>query len=59
MENNAERAVIGVSVDGVNVSHLDEGEHCEQCQAQHDDGGAGFEPCASVTARPCVKSIQT
>jgi hypothetical protein len=59
MENNAEGAVIGVSVDGVNVGHLDEGEHCEQCQAQHDDGSAAFGPCASVIARPCVKCVQT
>lgn len=59
MQNDAERAVIGVCVDGVDVGYLDEGEQGQQCQAQHDDAGVGSGPCGSVTPRPCVKSGQT
>jgi hypothetical protein len=57
MQNDTERAVIGV--DGVDVSHLDEGEQGKQRQAEHDDSGAGSRPCASVTACPSVKCGQT
>jgi hypothetical protein len=59
VQNDAERAVIGVGLDGVDVGHLDEGEKGKQGQAQHNDAGVGPGPCASVTARPCVKSGQT
>lgn len=59
MQNHAERAVVGVGVDGVDVGYLDEGEQGQQRQAQHNDRCVGSGPCTSVTARPWVKSDQT
>lgn len=50
--------MVGVGIDGVDVGNLDEGEQCKQRQAEHNDRGLGFGPCASVTTRPCVKSGQ-
>jgi hypothetical protein len=59
MQNDAEGAMVGVGVDGVDVGHLDEGEQDQQCQAQRNYSSVGFGPCASVTAHPCLKSSQT
>jgi hypothetical protein len=35
MQNNAERAVIGVGVERMNVGHLHHGHQSQQDQAQH------------------------
>ncbi len=59
MKNDAERAVVGVGIDGVDVGHLDESKRGKQRQAEHNDSGVGSGPCASVSARPWVKSGQT
>jgi hypothetical protein len=34
MHRNAERAVVGVALQGMYVRHLDHGHHCQQCQTQ-------------------------
>jgi hypothetical protein len=59
MQNDAERAMVSVGVDGVDVGYLNEGKQSKQRQAEHNDGKPGFGPWALVTTRPWVKSGQT
>jgi hypothetical protein len=49
--------MICVGIDGMNVSHLDEGEQSEKRQA-HQDHHVSLWPRVATATLPCVKSVQ-
>ena len=41
MQNDAQRAMVSIGIDGVDVRHLDDGEQRKQRQTHHHDRGGG------------------
>ena len=58
MEDYADRAVVGIRVDGVNVRHLDESEQGQKGQT-HQHHNVGGRPYATSAGHPWVKCGQT
>ena len=59
MQNDAKRTMVGVGIDLVNVSDLDDGEQRKERQANNEEDREGPWPRATITAHPCVKCVQT
>jgi hypothetical protein len=58
VQGDAERAVISVGIDGMDVGYLNEREQCKQGQA-HQHHHIGCKPRAAGAAHPFIKSGQT
>jgi hypothetical protein len=58
VEQNAERAMVGVSVYRVDVRYLDNSEQCQQDEAHHGDHGQSMLLCAAFSAEMRLKSCQ-
>jgi len=56
VKDDADGAMVSISIDRVNVGHLYEGEQGKQRHAHHD---IGHGPFASGASHPCVKCGQT
>ena len=48
LQNDAQRAMVSVGIDGVDVRHLDEGEQRKQRQTHHHDRDGGTRPHAAI-----------
>jgi hypothetical protein len=58
MHGDAERAVVSVGVDLVNVRHLNDGEQREQEQAHEGWHRQSSQLCAALSAPRCLKVCQ-
>jgi hypothetical protein len=58
MHGDAERAMIGVGIDLVNVRHLNDGKQREQEQAHEGCYRQSSQLCAALSAPRCLKMCQ-
>ena len=58
LHRNAERALVGVAIEGVGVRHLDHREQCEQDQT-HKNGRLGNVLLPAALSTICLKSCQS
>lgn len=59
MENNAKRAMVGVGVDPMDVSDLDDGQQRKEREADKHNQRESSWPRATIAAHPSVKCCQT
>jgi hypothetical protein len=50
MHHDAQRAVVGIGIERVNVGHLGHGQERQQDQAHNGDGRPGSQPGAAIPA---------
>ena len=58
MHHDAERAVIGVGIDRVDVGYLHHRQQRQKYQTYDGSHRQGTKPCAAISARICLKYSQ-